>query len=208
MKTKDAFPEERVREVLCDFRGKIHQRPPEMSAVAKNIRIRQIYQIEMLEYDGNFILFRALCQHGTYIRKLVEDIGLVLGTKTEMLELRRTRSGPFVESEAVTLTQLQDAVALQKEKPELLAAMIRPTEYAIQRFAKAEVNDNSVKNIQNGAGIYRAGILSISGHVVKGSPVAILNNRKLIAVGEAMFDKNEILAKTKGEVIKTAKVLK
>jgi len=197
----------KIEKALKEFEGKIYQTPPEMSAVAKKTRVRKIYEITLLEIKDNLVLFKVYCQHGVYIRKLVEDIGHVLGTRTTMLELRRTSSGPFKEKETITLTHLRDAVELKDEKPELLAGIIKPLEFAVQKFPKAEVHENAVKNIANGADVYKPGLLSLTGHVVKGTPVAIMSDDKLIAAGEALFDKKTIEGMKKGAVIKTKKVV-
>ncbi|NYZ80000.1 RNA-guided pseudouridylation complex pseudouridine synthase subunit Cbf5 [Candidatus Micrarchaeota archaeon] len=208
METEQPFSNETITQTLKEFEGKIYQRPPEMSAVAKNIRTRNIFEIKVLETKDNLILFSAHCQHGTYVRALVNDIGKILGTKTSMLELRRVTSGPFNENETVSLTRLQDAVALKDEKPELLASIIHPLEYAVRNFPKAEVRESAVKNIMNGADVFKAGVTSITGHVVKGTPVALMNSGRLIGVGEALFDKKTIDGMRSGAVIKTKKVIK
>ena len=44
-----------------------------------------------MESADNILLLRILCEAGTYIRKLVYDVGEVLGTGVTMFELRRTR---------------------------------------------------------------------------------------------------------------------
>ncbi|MEK6938185.1 MAG: PUA domain-containing protein [Nanoarchaeota archaeon] len=52
------------------FIGKIKQLPPIKSAVKREVRIREIYEFELLEIKGQEVLFRVKCQAGTYIRKL------------------------------------------------------------------------------------------------------------------------------------------
>jgi len=47
--------------------------------------------------EGKNILFRAEVQGGTYIRKLIDDLGKELGVGAHMLELRRVRAGIFLE---------------------------------------------------------------------------------------------------------------
>ncbi|MEM0372584.1 MAG: RNA-guided pseudouridylation complex pseudouridine synthase subunit Cbf5 [archaeon] len=208
MQTEKKIEEEKIKKAFSEFTGKIYQRPPEMSAVAKNIRTRNIYEIKILETKDNFVLFSVHCQHGTYVRSLVDDVGKILGVKTKMLELRRTTSGPFKENESVSLTCLQDAVALKNERPELLASIIRPLEYAVKGFAKAEIRESAVKNVMNGADVYKAGVKSITGHVVAGTPVALMSNERLIGVGVALHDKKTIDGMRSGAVIKTKKIIK
>ncbi len=207
MKTKEKIPEEEIKKTFEEFTGKIYQKPPEISAVAKKTRVRKIYSLELLETKDNFILFKTFCQHGTYIRKLIEDFGLIWGTETEMIELRRTNAGGFTEQEAVTLQEVLDAVKLKEKKPELLNKIIKPVEYAVKRMPKAIVKNTAVKNIQNGAPVYSAGIIELKGDVKHDKPVAILTQEgKLIAVGISLYDKPETRKHKKA--IKTKKVMR
>lgn len=207
MKTKVKIPEDKIKQTFKEFTGKIYQKPPEVSAVAKKTRIRRIYSLELIETKKNFILFKTFCQHGTYIRKLVEDLGLVWGTETEMIELRRTNAGGFTEKECHTLNEVRDAVALKKQKPELLEKIIKPIEYALKRLPSITIKDSAVKNIQNGAPVYSVGIIEMKGDIKHDKPVAILTKEnKLIAVGISLYDKKELREHKK--VIKTKKVIK
>ena len=55
------------------------------------------------------------CSKGTYIRKLCEDIGTLLGCGAYLSRLRRTRSGEFTVDKAVTFEELKslDAQSLK-----------------------------------------------------------------------------------------------
>lgn len=91
-------PEERIREVMGEFTGRIYQLPPVRSAVRRKLRIRRISELEILEIEGRRVLFRVACDAGTYIRSLCTDIGEALLCGASMGELRRTRSGRMRES--------------------------------------------------------------------------------------------------------------
>src|SRR5437016_9124990 len=67
--------QKKIRTVLEEFVGDILQRPPVRAAVRRDVRKRRIYYIRDIEIDGREVLFRVGCQAGTYIRKLVYDIG-------------------------------------------------------------------------------------------------------------------------------------
>ena len=73
MRLHSDVPEERVREVLDEFQGKIYQRPPARASVKRRVRIRKVYYLDVLEIDGRDVLFRIGCQAGTYIRKICHD---------------------------------------------------------------------------------------------------------------------------------------
>ncbi|MEX2060535.1 MAG: RNA-guided pseudouridylation complex pseudouridine synthase subunit Cbf5, partial [Nitrosopumilaceae archaeon] len=82
---------EKLNKVLEEFKGEIYQKPPQRSAVLRQTRTRTIYELELLEQKERLLLLRILCEAGTYIRKLIYDIGEILGPGATMIELRRTR---------------------------------------------------------------------------------------------------------------------
>src|SRR3989344_5892406 len=61
------------------FLGKITQLPPVRSRVARVLREREVKRFEIIENDGSSFLFVTEVQGGTYIRKLVHDLGEALG---------------------------------------------------------------------------------------------------------------------------------
>ncbi|MEK6877103.1 MAG: RNA-guided pseudouridylation complex pseudouridine synthase subunit Cbf5, partial [Thermoproteota archaeon] len=108
---------EKLQDILRQFKGKIHQKPPQRSSVSRQTRIRNIYEIEVIEQKERLLLLRILCEAGTYIRKIFYDMGEILGPGATMIELRRTRVGHFSEdSNLVKMHDLVDAHALWKEK--------------------------------------------------------------------------------------------
>src|SRR5437773_9322529 len=107
--------EKKVQAVLEEFVGDILQRPPVRAAVRRDVRKRRIYYIRDVEMGGRDVLFRVGCQAGTYIRKLVYDMGEVLGVGAHMRELRRTRAGSFTDDDSFSVCEL---LALSEAKPE------------------------------------------------------------------------------------------
>ena len=67
-------------------------------------------RLEILEKDGKDFLFISEVHGGTYIRKLVDDLGKNLGIGAHMLELRRIRAGIFKEEISVSLYDFSKAV--------------------------------------------------------------------------------------------------
>jgi len=49
MKLHSDIPEDRVREVLAEFQGKIYQRPPARASVKRRVRVRKVYYLDVLE---------------------------------------------------------------------------------------------------------------------------------------------------------------
>ena len=95
--------------------GALFQRPPLISAVKRQLRVRTIYESKLLEFDkqrnlcelinlpssfcislskfNGLAVFWVSCEAGTYIRSLCVHMGLLLGVGGHMQELRRVRSG-------------------------------------------------------------------------------------------------------------------
>src|SRR6266705_4849079 len=121
----------RLRAVLEDFVGDIFQRPPVRAAVKRDVRRRRIYYIRDTEVDGRDVLFKVGCQAGTYIRKLVYDMGELLEVGAHMRELRRTRAGSFTEADIVSLYDLLELSQSSGDERERLARrIVKPMESA------------------------------------------------------------------------------
>ena len=121
-----------------NFTGKIMQIPPIKSAVRRIKREREIYYFDILEKDGQDVLFVVGCQAGTYIRKLIHDLGQKLKVGAHMQELRRTKAGPFKENSLFTLQDLIDAYHFYKKEnnDKFLRKIIQPVENAIEHLPK------------------------------------------------------------------------
>ena len=61
------------------FTGVITQLPPVKSRVKRAERQREIKSFEILEQEGKDFVFKTVVQGGTYIRKLLHDLGEELG---------------------------------------------------------------------------------------------------------------------------------
>lgn len=92
--------------------GALFQRPPLISAVKRQLRIRTIYNCKLIEFDNDrhLAVFWVSCEAGTYIRTLCVHLGLLLGVGGHMQELRRVRSGAMGEADdIVTMHDILDA---------------------------------------------------------------------------------------------------
>jgi len=200
--------EEEVKKAFVKFTGKIRQLPPIKSAVKRVERTREIYYFELLEIDKKDVLFKVGCQAGTYIRKLCHDIGKELGTGAHMAELRRTKLGPFDESTAVTLQDLQDAFVFWKEgNDSQLKKMIQPMENAVGNLPKIWVFDTTIDSICHGAQLKVPGISKFNKKIEKNQLVAIMSLKdELVAIGNAEMTSREMLEKDMGLAVKTIRV--
>lgn len=142
---------EKIKKAIKEkFIGKIKQLPPVKSRVARVERIREIKSFEILEQQGNDFLFKTEVQGGTYIRKLVHDLGEFLGIGAHMLELRRTRAGIFKEEKSVTLYELEEAVKEEKK----FKGIIIPGEIISELFPVVQIKEDSVSRILHGQPVY------------------------------------------------------
>ena len=164
MKLHSQVSETKVKQVLEEFQGPIHQRPPVRSAVKRQLRTRTIYYNDFIEMQEKNVLFKVGCEAGTYIRKLCYDIGEVLGCGAHMQELRRTRVGPFTEDES--LVTLHDISYLyskwQETKDEnILRKFVSPMEKALTQLPKIYVRDTAVDALCHGAHLTAPGVLAL-----------------------------------------------
>ena len=183
-----------VTALFSEFTGRIYQFPPVRSAVRRERRIRQIHSLELLEMSGRMVLFRVKCEAGTYIRTLCRDIGEASGAGGQMIELRRTRSGPYKESMAVTLQGLEDAVHYMSEgQPAELLSAVRPFETLLQSFPMIVLKDSAVDSICHGANLTVKGVASVPSGIKRGSVVSLMSSKgEGIALANALMSSEMI----------------
>jgi H/ACA ribonucleoprotein complex subunit 4 len=202
--------EQQIRYIFRIFTGKIYQRPPLKSSVARKLRIREIFYIKIIDIQDQYVLFKVGCQAGTYIRKLCYDIGEALCTGAHMVELRRTQSGIFKEDETlITLQNLKDAIDIYHNEGNeyYLRKIIQPLEKLTESFPKIFIRESAVDAICHGANLASPGILSVDVSIQKGTIVAILSQkRELIAIGTALKSGLKIYKANTGIVVKINKV--
>ena len=65
-----------------------------------------IYNIELLDFKDDIIKFKVTVSKGTYIRSLINDIALKLGTVGTMTSLCRTKQGSFLLEDANSIDDI------------------------------------------------------------------------------------------------------
>ena len=140
-----------------NFLGKIKQTPPRKSNVKRQEREREIIEFKILEKKENHFLFKTFVQGGTYIRKLISDLGEdeTIG-RAHMLELRRINAGIFSENKSVSLYQLNEAVKeCKKGNEDLLKEMLIPVETAIKEIMPIVLaKENSIEKLLTGKPVF------------------------------------------------------
>lgn len=199
--------EDKIYEAVKKFTGKIRQLPPIKSAIKRRLRTREIYYFNILEIDGQSILFQVGCEAGTYIRKLCVDFAKFMGNNGHMVQLIRTKAGPFTDNSWHSLHDLKDAYEFYKEgdKKEI-RDIILPIEEAVMHLPKVWVVDSAVDSICHGASLSIPGISKLN-NFSENEIIAMMTLKdELIALGTSVLNSSEIMKKDKGLAIKTKKV--
>lgn len=191
-----------LEKVLLEFHGEIYQRPPQRSSVKRITRIRKIHEIEYVEGNDKLILLRILCQAGTYIRKLIYDIGEILGSGATMVELRRTRVSHFFERDGlIKLHDLYNAFHLYNEKndEENLRNVIKPIEVCFKDLPTVVIRDTAVDALCHGAQLAIPGISELSPSIQKDDLVAIYTLKgEIVGLAQSLMNINEIVSNKNG----------
>ncbi|MCP4653149.1 MAG: tRNA pseudouridine(55) synthase TruB [Candidatus Omnitrophica bacterium] len=117
---------EKLKKAFLQFEGETDQIPPMVSAlrikgkrlyslarkgitVERKPRRIKISPLEIQEVNFPFVQFYAHCSKGTYIRKLAEDIGEVLGCGAHIVKIMRLSIGPFKLEDAIKMDNISEA---------------------------------------------------------------------------------------------------
>ena len=172
-----------------EFIGKIQQLPPVKSRVKRQVREREVMKFKLLEQDEKNIVFETKVQAGTYIRKLISDLGDEIGG-AHMLELRRTQAGMFEEKDSITLYELEKAIKENK-----LEKFIIPGEIIRKFYGVIELKKDRLDHILTGKPIHDKD-LSKKYKIKKGEIVCAFNKNKFIGIYTIVNEK-DIFAKPK-----------
>jgi len=201
--------EGKLRTVIDSFVGDIYQMPPVRAAVKRQLRVRRIHYIEILEIVGRDTLFRVGCDAGTYIRTLCVDIGDALGVGAHMEDLRRTRSGTMVEDESVTLQDVKDAYVFWKEDGDerWLRQMVQPWEVLLEPLPKIVVKGTAVDAICHGADLAVVGVQEVESSIEKKQMVSLVTDKgEGVALAIAEMSAQKIVDSKEGLAARTNRV--
>jgi tRNA pseudouridine55 synthase len=186
-----ALPDEAaVRDALRHFLGEVEQIPPMFSAVKQGgiplhrlaregqqveraPKTVRIHRLELLKYAPPVVELSVECSGGTYVRVLAADLGARLGCGAHLIGLRRTRSGPFDLSQALTLEQLE----AEAESGQLERRLIPPL--GVLGLPALRVSQPEIEALRRGSEITAAGPprppgSQLAAHDERGNVVAIL----------------------------------
>lgn len=156
---------EKIKAVLEKFRGEQSQIPPMYSAlkqqgkplyelaragisVPREARKINIHQLDLVSFLGDELSLVVRCSKGTYIRSLVEDIGLALGCGAHVVVLRRTAVAGFDAEKMVTMEKLQ-ALSEAKQEKELIESLM-PVDSLVSYLPSIQLNQENVVSLKKG----------------------------------------------------------
>lgn len=202
-----------LQKALEKLTGAIYQRPPLVSAVKKQLRIRTIYQTALLEYDEEKHLgvFWVSCEAGTYVRTLCVHLGLLMGVGGHMAELRRVRSGCLGEQDnLVTMHDIMDAMWMYEHLGDesYLRRVIMPMEKLLTPLKRIIIKDSAVNAVCYGAKLMLCGVLRFSDGVELGELVALVSTKgEAIAVAFAQMTTPQLATVEYGVAAKVKRVV-
>lgn len=151
-----------IEAILPQFLGPQMQLPPRYSAIklqgqpaykrmrsgeeiTLEARPIELYQLQILDWQPPRLTLTVQCSKGTYIRSLAYDLGERLGYGAHLSALIRTRSGPFVLSESVTLERIAEAI-----EQGTLEHLVSPADTVLQQYPALHLDAATVERVLHG----------------------------------------------------------
>lgn len=193
---EDVSLEEIKKAISEKFLGIIMQKPPVKSRVKRQEREREIKLFELLEKDGKNITFRTEVQGGTYIRKLIHDLGEYMKIGAHMTGLRRIRAGIFREKDSVPFEEFEKAVEeFGKGNEKSLRKIISPAEIVSEIYPSVEIKDDDLKHILTGKPIHKSDLAEKEKIKFKeGQIISVFLNNRFVGMYKVV-NEGDILAR-------------
>lgn len=192
-----------VERALRRFSGEQEQVPPMYSAVKINgqrlydlarrgqeverpARRITVSEIELTEFDENAQMgkLRLVVSKGTYVRTLINDFGVSLGTLAVMHSLVRTRAGAFALDQCVGFGEVERAA-----NGGALSSLLLPTDSLFADYPAVFLTDEGAERIARGAVVFprmAAGLPQAAGEkcrVYHGERFLMLGQTKALDIG-------------------------
>ncbi|KAJ8658987.1 centromere/microtubule-binding protein cbf5 [Lichtheimia ornata] len=205
--------EKKLLQSIETLTGALFQRPPLISAVKRQLRVRTIHESKLIEYDNDRHLgvFWVSCEAGTYMRTLCVHLGLLLGVGGHMQELRRVRSGAMSENDDImTMHDVLDAQWMYDNNRDesYLRRVVRPLETLLTGYKRVVVKDSAVNAICYGAKLMIPGLLRFeSGIEINDEIVLMTTKGEAIALAYAQMTTAVMATCDHGVVAKIKRVI-
>jgi len=183
----------KVQQALDQLTGALFQRPPVISAVKRQLRVRTIYEAKLVEYNEkrHMAVFNIDCEAGTYVRTMCVHLGLMLGVGSHMQELRRVRSGVLDENKFMcTMHDVLDAQYMYNNMRDekYLRRVVMPLELILTSYPRIVVKDSAVNAICYGAQLMIPGVLRFEKNIEVGAEIVMMTTKgEAIATGVAQM---------------------
>jgi H/ACA ribonucleoprotein complex subunit 4 len=201
------------RAIETTLQGALFQRPPLISAVKRELRIRTIYDSKLLEFDAERSLgvFWVKCEAGTYVRTFCVHAGLLVGTGGYMEELRRVKSGVLSETDnMVSMHDILDAQHVYDTTKDetYLRRVVMPLEVLLTNYKRIVVKDSAVNAICYGAKFMIPGLLRFANGIELNDEVVLMTTKgEAIAVAIAQMTTSVLATVDHGVVAKIKRVI-
>ncbi|KAG0249926.1 centromere/microtubule-binding protein cbf5, partial [Mortierella polycephala] len=205
--------EKKLAQTLETLTGALFQRPPLISAVKRQLRIRTIHESKLLEFDNDrhLAVFWVACEAGTYMRTMCVHMGLLLGVGGHMQELRRVRSGHMgEEDDIVTMHDVLDAQWMYDNTKDesYLRRVVRPLETLLTTYKRVVVKDSAVNAICYGAKLMIPGLLRYESGIEVNEEIVLMTTKgEAIALGIAQMTTAVMATCDHGVVAKIKRVI-
>lgn len=196
---------EKLEEEMKKFIGVINQLPPRISRVKRVLRKREIIEFKILKFDKDKkqAEFISEVEAGTYIRKLIDDLGKNIGG-AHMASLRRTQAGLFSDKdgEFTSLEKVEEALKEFKENhnDEKLRKLLIPADIIAEILEVVQVKPEFLGKLKNGSPIFDEMLIDlVKGKKIidKKEPFVIVVDNRVIEIAKYSdkFEQKSILAK-------------
>lgn len=153
---------EEVETAIKSFVGGYNQTPPMYSAkkvdgkklydlaregkvIERKATFVEIYDIEIVDISLPRVTMRVHCGKGTYIRSLIDDIGVKLTCGAAMESLKRIRVGDFGIENAYKLSQIEEMV-----RDGVIDEKIIPVDAAFSDCVAIKLSSDLSRFVENG----------------------------------------------------------
>ncbi|KDD74004.1 hypothetical protein H632_c1661p0 [Helicosporidium sp. ATCC 50920] len=202
-----------VSRALETLTGALFQRPPLISAVKRQLRVRTVYESRLLQWDPErrLAVFWASCEAGTYVRTLCVHLGLLLGVGGHMQELRRVRSG--ILGEADNMVSMHDVLDAQWAMDTLrdeayLRRIVMPLEVLLTNYKRLVVKDSAVNALCYGAKFMLPGLLRYEAGIEVDDEVVLMTTKgEAIALAIAQMATSVMASCDHGVVARVKRVI-
>jgi len=211
----ESVTREQLEKAIEHFVGNIEQLPPRRSSVKRELRTRAIYSIEILEFSTRKATLQCRVEKGTYIRKLFHDIGEYMNTKSHMGDLHRTHVGPYViDEKTLSAEEFKIMVMAAHSHIPFLSSIYRKKlsqhvlsmTSALPDVPQLTLWPEIERHLTSGEPLFVPGVQRVDSFKKNDLVQIISDQQKLIALGYAEMDSDEIQFNEKGLAIKMHKV--